>query len=530
MAANSEMQIRRLPRQPGQRSTTTPSLSSSGLQSSNDQILYSEAAVRYNENSLEQCRTSIKMKTKGSKQKNRSFNKDKNGQCDINSPIEYSQKTSVRFSVETNDVYAIDLTINNTKNVIGVLTVPSTIQLYDTASLKLIACLSSTLYNFNDDSSIKINSIRFTQNNPDLLLASTNRNAVLIFDKRCPQQEVCQLIGCSDEHDFLSVTSNTSDCLIAAGSSLKNEDNVVIGFWDTRQKNQLLGYYTECHSDDILQLQFHRSKQHTLLSGSTDGLVCLYDINETNEDDALQQVFNANGSIYKCGFLLEQENENNGYIYAVTSSNSFSVWSTSDNSIAIEGDTNVNDELQSSLIQLNMDNVQTSEKMMEDVTDIAQLSSPSQTMSSELDEKKIKKKVHLSCDYIVDFVPELDSLFSNVSEFPSSTLSFSQQNNGSSTKSCVLLGSDNVGNIVLNYFDLCSPSDETQSSVFSQLTLPVVSPHSEIIRSFISDRNSSWYSCSDDGSLVSWKAQSKIKLTDQQTIKPKHSNDNRRPY
>jgi hypothetical protein len=28
-----------------------------------------------------------------------------------------------------------------------------------------------------------------------------------------------------------------------------------------------------------------------LISGSTDGLVCLYDVSKSNEDDALEQVF-----------------------------------------------------------------------------------------------------------------------------------------------------------------------------------------------------------------------------------------------
>ena len=68
MSASSEMQIRRTPGSRPIVSTGSPSNSSpsgpSQTPSTNerrkaDSILYSDAAVRFNENSLEQCRTSV---------------------------------------------------------------------------------------------------------------------------------------------------------------------------------------------------------------------------------------------------------------------------------------------------------------------------------------------------------------------------------------------------------------------------------------------------------------------------------------
>ena len=67
MSANSEMQIRRTAgsRSLGQ-SNSSSHLSSSGASSSSgnekrnhESVLYSDVAVRFNENSLEQCRTSV---------------------------------------------------------------------------------------------------------------------------------------------------------------------------------------------------------------------------------------------------------------------------------------------------------------------------------------------------------------------------------------------------------------------------------------------------------------------------------------
>lgn len=68
MSASSEMQIRRAPgSRPINQSGTSSQLSSSGASNSStnsdrrktESLLYSEAAVRFNENSLEQCRTSV---------------------------------------------------------------------------------------------------------------------------------------------------------------------------------------------------------------------------------------------------------------------------------------------------------------------------------------------------------------------------------------------------------------------------------------------------------------------------------------
>jgi len=62
MSASSEMQIRRIASSP--RSTASSKSSSSSLLTGNESrniepVLYSEIAVRFNENSLEQCRTSV---------------------------------------------------------------------------------------------------------------------------------------------------------------------------------------------------------------------------------------------------------------------------------------------------------------------------------------------------------------------------------------------------------------------------------------------------------------------------------------
>lgn len=66
------------------------------------------------------------------------------------------------------------------------------------------------------------------------------------------------------------------------------------------------------------QLQYHPTRNNILLSGSTDGLVNIYDTTVTDEDDALMQVIN-HGSVHHAGFLSEST------IFALSHDEQFSI-------------------------------------------------------------------------------------------------------------------------------------------------------------------------------------------------------------
>lgn len=66
------------------------------------------------------------------------------------------------------------------------------------------------------------------------------------------------------------------------------------------------------------QLQYHPTRNNILLSGSTDGLVNIYDTTVTDEDDALVQVIN-HGSVHHAGFLSEST------IFALSHDEQFSI-------------------------------------------------------------------------------------------------------------------------------------------------------------------------------------------------------------
>lgn len=97
----------------------------------------------------------------------------------------------------------------------------------------------------------------------------------------------------------------SSDYRVAAGSELVKSDAKVM-LWDIRKANELLWEYMDGHNDDITDVQFHPTARHSLLSGSTDGVINLYDTQIIDEDDAIYQTFNPGASIHRTGFLSEK--------------------------------------------------------------------------------------------------------------------------------------------------------------------------------------------------------------------------------
>ncbi|KAL9122014.1 MAG: hypothetical protein Q9187_001428 [Circinaria calcarea] len=86
--------------------------------------------------------------------------------------------------------------------------------------------------------------------------------------------------------------------------------------------NQWFSYARLYHSAHDLhyQLAFHPTKSSCLLSGSTDGLVNIYDINITDEEDALSRVINHGASVGHAGFLSDTE------IYALSHDEMLSIY------------------------------------------------------------------------------------------------------------------------------------------------------------------------------------------------------------
>ncbi|KAF3481290.1 WD domain-containing protein [Arthroderma uncinatum] len=116
---------------------------------------------------------------------------------------------------------------------------------------------------------------------------------------------------------LLSVACNASSHSIVAGTELVKSDAFVL-FWDIRSPGKPRRQLVESHNDDVTEVQFHPARPSVLLSGSTDGLVNIYDTTVSDEDDALLQVIK-HSSIHHAGFVDDTA------VYALSHDELFSV-------------------------------------------------------------------------------------------------------------------------------------------------------------------------------------------------------------
>lgn len=136
----------------------------------------------------------------------------------------------------------------------------------------------------------------------------------------------------------MSLACSLSGHSIAAGTEFSNHQASIL-IWDARAGSAPRIQYNEVHSDDVtevrrllipllrehtivllsLQLNYHPSSPNVLLSGSTDGLVNVYDTTITDEDEVVIQTFN-HGSIHHAGFLNDTE------VYATSHDEKFALY------------------------------------------------------------------------------------------------------------------------------------------------------------------------------------------------------------
>ncbi|KAF4991096.1 hypothetical protein FGRMN_8056 [Fusarium graminum] len=105
---------------------------------------------------------------------------------------------------------------------------------------------------------------------------------------------------------ILSMACNLDTKTIAVGTELQNH-TASIHLWDVRSTPSSKAHYQEVHSDDVTDLSFNPSNPALLLSGSTDGLVNVYDTRVADEDDLIVQTCNADASIHRSAWLSATE-------------------------------------------------------------------------------------------------------------------------------------------------------------------------------------------------------------------------------
>lgn len=94
---------------------------------------------------------------------------------------------------------------------------------------------------------------------------------------------------------FTCFDLNANDTVLCAGAERTKEDADILLF-DVR-KYSTLATYTDSHRHDLTQVKFHPTKANVLASGSTDGLINVFNTNETDDYDALEYCLNTESSV-----------------------------------------------------------------------------------------------------------------------------------------------------------------------------------------------------------------------------------------
>nr|XP_014086600.1 WD repeat-containing protein 89 isoform X2 [Bactrocera oleae] len=179
--------------------------------------------------------------------------------------------------------------------------------------------------------------VRFLDDTPNCLLVGESNGIVRLYDLRTQREQARfeENIECTQSFSSFGrrnlrisrkaincFDSNSNGRIICTGTQQRQGD-VCLLFYDVRQRQQL-GTYFESHEDDITSLRFHYKNPDILCSGSTDGLINVFDIKEATEDDALTTTINTECSVQKLNWhknIYEQD-----VISCITHTNDFHVY------------------------------------------------------------------------------------------------------------------------------------------------------------------------------------------------------------
>ncbi|KAL5362161.1 WD domain protein [Aspergillus floccosus] len=189
------------------------------------------------------------------------------------------------------------------------------LRVFDAAGLAHVSVVAA-------DTHTGVTSLRSYSVDQQLLATGGRDGKVKLWDLRSGKNSAVMEVETSKEAPVLSIACCPQTNSLVAGTELVSSQ-AIVQFWDVRSPGQPRLQYVESHNDDVTELQYHPTRPDILLSGSTDGLVNIYNTTIADEDDALVQVIN-HGSVHHAGFLTEKT------IYALSHDEVFSIHPATD--------------------------------------------------------------------------------------------------------------------------------------------------------------------------------------------------------
>lgn len=227
-----------------------------------------------------------------------------------------------RCSLTEDPSYLLDIDISRAEgsHLVAVSCSNKSISVYNRETL----CL---LQEYNSHPTL-LSGVRFAHTNENILFSAGSDGSLKCWDIRSSTVKPVQLFCGNPSDIFISCDISCNDFVVCAGTE-KVEEDAFVTFWDARgctnsvpSSKQSLGVYSESHNDDVTKVCFHPNKPHLLASGSTDGLVNVFDINKDNEENALVSTCNSDSSVRSIGWA----GKDYWQIYCMTHDEGFCYW------------------------------------------------------------------------------------------------------------------------------------------------------------------------------------------------------------
>ncbi|KAG8561185.1 hypothetical protein GDO81_015279 [Engystomops pustulosus] len=228
-----------------------------------------------------------------------------------------------RSTMKDSTTYILDIDVSKSteeqnSQTVAILCSDKTIRLYNKETM---TCLQE--YNARPD---VLSGVRFSHTNGNLVFSACSDGTVKLWDARSSGPGAVQVYTGYPSNVFISFDVSCNDLVVCAGTE-KVESDAFLVFWDGRyiantESKEPLGAYSESHNDDVTQVRFHPTNPSLVATGSTDGLVNVFDINENNEDDALTSTCNSDSSVNMIGWAGRDFKQ----VYCLTHDEGFLWW------------------------------------------------------------------------------------------------------------------------------------------------------------------------------------------------------------
>lgn len=197
------------------------------------------------------------------------------------------------------------------------------VQVYDKNTLHL-------LQTYQRNNSL-ITEMTFETFDANLLAATASDGSVTLYDIRQPTNPAIEIKNMlRPDEETLSISMGFEGKIAAVGSSKGK-----IHFFDIRDKRGILGTYSQTHTNDVTRVRFqnfstaslgssciNRSTSSILVSGSEDGLACIFDTSQTTEESAIANILPVQSPVREIGFF----GPNSKAIYCLTGSESLRLY------------------------------------------------------------------------------------------------------------------------------------------------------------------------------------------------------------